>query len=128
MKQPINAFLEFDERTVVGEVSNRSGNLCFFRVLLGDVVPRVRLSLLHAERDFLLVLVDAKHDHFDFVANLDEFCWVIDTLGPGHFGNVDEAFDAVFQLHERTVSHHVDDFAGNPLADRVFGFDAVPRA
>ncbi len=90
-----------------------------FRVLLGDVVPRIRLGLLHAQRDFLLVLVDAKHDHFDFVADLDEFRRVINALGPGHFGNVDQTFDAVFQLHEGTVRHNVDDFAGDLFADRV---------
>jgi hypothetical protein len=36
---------------------------------------------------------------------------MIDAASPGHFADVNQAFDAWFQLDERTVAHHVDNFA-----------------
>jgi hypothetical protein len=48
-------------------------------------------------------------------------------LGPGHFGDVDQAFDARLQLHECTVVGDVGDAAGELGSDRVLGFDAIPR-
>ena len=128
MQQAIDAFFHLDECPVVRQVADRTRDRGVDRVFLGDVVPRIGLRLLHAERDFLLVLVNAKHDDVDFVANLDQLRRMIHPLGPGHFGNVDEPFDAVFELHESTVGHHVDDLALDLVADRVLGFDTVPWA
>ncbi len=48
-------------------------------------------------------------------------------LGPGHFGNVDQAFDARLQLDECTVVGDVRDRTGDLLANRVLGGDAIPR-
>jgi hypothetical protein len=48
-------------------------------------------------------------------------------LGPAHFGDVDQAFDTFFQLHEGTVVGDVGDAALDAHADRVLGFDAFPR-
>ena len=41
-----------------------------------------------------------------------------DALGPGEFGDVDEAFDARFEFHKRAVGHEVDDLALDLGADR----------
>ena len=79
------------------------------RVAVGHLVPGVLLGLLHAQRDFLLVLVDVQHDDFDLVVDLHQFAGMADALGPGHFADVDQAFDALFELDERAVAHHVDD-------------------
>ena len=50
-----------------------------------------------------------------------------DALGPGKFGDVDQAFDAGFEFHERAVGHEVDDLAFDLRADGILGFDVVPR-
>ena len=42
---------------------------------------------------------------------LHQLARVVDALGPGHLADVDQAFDAVFELHEGAVAHDVDDFA-----------------
>ena len=47
-------------------------------------------------------------------------------LRPAHLADMDQAFDAGFQLDEGAVAHHVDDFAHDALADGVLGFDVVP--
>ena len=43
------------------------------------------------------------------------------------FGDVDEAFDAFFHLHERAVRNEVGDLAFDLLARRETLFDLVPR-
>ena len=48
-------------------------------------------------------------------------------LGPGHLRDVDQALDARLQLHEGAVVGDVGDAAVELGADRVLGFDAVPR-
>jgi hypothetical protein len=42
-------------------------------------------------------------------------------LGPGHFGNVDQAFDTWFQFNEGTVIRDVGDTTGE------LGFDGILR-
>ena len=59
VQQAVDAFFDLDEGAVVGEVANLALDDAAGRVLVGDLVPRIRLGLLHAERDFLLLLVDA---------------------------------------------------------------------
>ena len=44
--------------------------------------------------------------------------WLI-APGPGHLGDVDQALDAFFELHERPVAHDVDHLAGDAAADGV---------
>ena len=48
-------------------------------------------------------------------------------LGPAHFGDMDEAFDAIFQLDESAVVGDVGDAALEPGAERIFGADTIPR-
>ena len=48
-------------------------------------------------------------------------------LRPGHLGDVDQAFDARLQLHERAVIGDVGDAALELGVDRVAGGDALPR-
>ena len=89
------------------------------RVAVGDLVPRVRLGLLHAQRDFLLLLVDVEDHDLDLVVDVHQLARMVDALGPGHLADVHQAFDAVFELHERAVAHDVDDRALDARADRV---------
>ncbi len=52
---------------------------------------------------------------------------MVDPARPGHFGDVDEAFDTLFEFHERAVRHDVDHFAHDFLVDRVFLVNREPR-
>ena len=60
--------------------------------------------------------------------SVDDLAWVVDAAGPGHLADVDEAFDAVFETDERTVTHDVDDLALHAAANGVLGLDRFPRA
>ena len=64
----VDAFFEFDEGAVGGEVADLAFDLVADQVADFDLVPRVGLELADAEGDLLLLLVDAEHDGFDFLA------------------------------------------------------------
>ena len=82
VQQTVDAFFEFDERTVVGQVADLSVDLFSDRVLVFDLVPRVVLSLLHTQRHLFATFVDAQNCDVDFVADADQFVGVINTLDP----------------------------------------------
>ena len=110
MQQSVDAFFEFDKRAVVCQVTDGAADAGTWWKFLHNIVPRIGLRLLHAQRNFLFDFVDSQHDNFDFVADTDKFVGVVDAFGPGHFADVHEAFDAVFELHEGAVGHHVYHF------------------
>ena len=127
MQQSIDAFFELYERPVVGKVPDCTGHLISNRVFGGHVVPGVVLSLLHPQRDFLLLRVDTQYHHLDLVTDADKFARVADATCPGHLADVHQAFDAVFQFDECPVGQHVDDFAICGAVDRELLFDVLPR-
>ena len=99
-----------------------------FLWFMRELFPRVGLALLHAERDAAPVLVDLEDHDFDFVAQLTRPCVGCDVLvGPVHFGDVHQAFDARLDLDERAVVGDVGDLAEQARALRVAARDADPR-
>ena len=119
MNQAVDPLFEPDEDAEVGDVADRATHLGADRVLLLDHAPRVRLDLLHAQRDLAVLLVDVEDHRLDLVADGDHLGRVLDPLGPGHLGDVDEALDAGLQLDERAVVGERDDATPDAHADRV---------
>jgi hypothetical protein len=78
---------------------------------IAKLVPRIGLALLHAERDTATLFVDLEDHDFDFVAELDNLRRVNVLVGPVHFGDVHQAFDALLDFNERTVVGQVGDLA-----------------
>src|SRR5690606_2640173 len=83
------------------------------RVLVRELFPRIALGLLEAEADAALLGIDLEHHHFDFLRGRYDLARVDVLLRPAHFGDVDQAFDAGFQLHEGAVFGDVGDGAGD---------------
>src|SRR5581483_3557430 len=123
----VQTFLQFDESAIAGKIANLAFDFRARRVLLHGFVPRIGFELADAEGDFLLLAVDAEHDGFDFLVRLEDIGRFGDALGPGKFGDVDEAFDTGLEFHERAVGNEVDDLALDFGADGILGFDVVPR-
>ena len=123
----IQTFFQLDESAVAGEVANLAFDLGAGRIFLQGSVPRIGFELANAEGDLLLFAVDAEHDRFDFLVGLEDIGRFGDALGPGKFGDVDEAFDAGFQFHERAVRHEVDDLAFDLGADRDTSARCCPK-
>src|SRR5208282_5304586 len=126
VQQSVDPFLDLDEGTVVGEVADRALDHGAGRVLAGHLVPGVDLGLLHAQGDFLLVLVDAKDHDFDLVANVDQLAGVVDPLGPAHLRDVDQALDTLLELDKGPVAHDVDHLADDAGAHRVLVGHILP--
>ncbi len=127
VEKAVDAFFDFDKGAVVGEVADLAGDDGSGGIFLGEQGPGIGFGLLHAEADFLLGLVDVEDDHFDLLADGDHFGGVIDAFGPAHFGDVDESFDAFFELHESTIGHDVRDGALDAGGDGVLLFGMFPR-
>ncbi len=103
MDHAVHVAVEAEEQTELGLVldlafDDRSG-----RILLDEDFPRIAHGLLETERNAALDRVDFQDLHFDFLRGRDDLARMDVLLGPGHFGNVDQAFDARLQFHERAV-------------------------
>ena len=127
MQQAIDAFFDFNEGTVVGQVANFTFDDSIQRVPIRDQIPGVVLGLLHSEGDFLFIFIDPQDHHIDFVADLYQLAGMADPLGPRHLGDMDQALDTLFEFHEGTVVGDRDDFAANLGVDRIFFLDIFPR-
>src|SRR5690606_7111076 len=123
----VDVAVEADEQAELGLVLDLALDHRTARVVAGECLPRVLQRLLEAKRDAALLRVDLEHHHVDFLRRRQDLAGVHVLLGPRHFRNVDEAFDARLQLDERTVVGDVRDSAGDHLADRELGADVLPR-
>src|SRR5690606_15029461 len=92
-----------------------------------EIFPRVSFALLDAQGDTTTLFVDVQNHNFHFVAHLHDFARVDVFVGPVHFGNVYQAFNAFFQLSEAAVVGQVGDFGGNTGVFRVTSLDGNPR-
>ena len=60
MNQPVNPFINADKHTKIGDVLDFSGDGRAHGVLLGNDIPGIGFELFHAERDALIVRIDAR--------------------------------------------------------------------
>src|SRR3546814_846603 len=111
--QAFDAGLEFDERTIIGDVRDGALELRPDRIFGGDAFPRIAFELLHAEADALRVAVDADDLHLDRVTDVDDFARVVDAL-VAHVGDMEQTVDAA-EVDERTIIGDVLDRAFDDL-------------
>ena len=127
MHQAVDAGGQADEHAEVGD--RLDGALDAVAALHGgrELFPRIGLALLHAQADAALVFVDLEDHDFDFIAQRDDLAGGDVLVGPVHFGDVHQAFDARLDLDERAVVGDVRDLAEQARAVRVAARDAMPR-
>ena len=128
MQQAIDSIFEFDKGSVVGQIPDNTLDNCSNREFFSDEIPGVLLDLLHAERDLLFLLLDLKDNHLCLIANRDNLVGMVDSLGPGHLGDMYETLDSRLKLDEGAVGEHVDDSSLHPASDRVLLLDIRPGA
>src|SRR5690606_35770165 len=107
--QALDAGLDLDERTVIGDVADLAEHAGVGRIATRDVVPRILAQLLEAEADAVALLVVLEHAHVELLADFHDFGRMAHAL-PGHVGDVQQAVDAA-QVHERAVVGEVLDHA-----------------
>src|SRR5690606_32406286 len=127
VNQTVDAAVQTDEDTEVGDRLDGAGNAVALVEARGEVFPRVGLALLDAQGDTTALFVDVQNLNFHFVANLNDFRRMDVLVGPVHFGNVYQAFHALFQLGEAAVVGEVGYTGGHAGALRVTSLDGNPR-
>src|SRR4029453_13344929 len=91
--QAFDARLQFDERTIFGDVRDAAGERALDRILGGGAFPRIALELLHAKAYALRIAVDADDLHLDRVTDVDDFRRMADAL-VADVGDMQQAVDA----------------------------------
>ncbi len=110
VNQSVNALFQCDKGTEIRQVAHFTFNFIANRIAFVHRAPRVRLNLLHAERNALTVLVHTEHHRLNRVANLDDFRRVTGAPRPRHLRYVHEPLNALFQLDKGPVicnAHHL---------------------
>ncbi len=84
---------ELDERAIVGDRDHLPRDARADRVLRGDVLPRVTLELLEAERDALALPINVENLHLELRTDRDHLARMLDSA-PRHVRDVEQAVDA----------------------------------
>src|SRR5260221_1127870 len=118
---------EAEKQTELGLVLDFAFDGGADRELLDEDLPGIAHGLLETERDTALDRIDFENLHFDFLRGRNDLAGVHVLLGPRHFRDVDQAFDARLQFDERAVVGDVGDAAGEARVQRVLRLDSLPR-
>ena len=121
------AVLELCEYTEAGDITYHSRVLAAYRILLLDLIPRVRSELLDTEGHLTSLAVQSKNLSLNLITYLNEFLCAVKPWRPAHLGNVDESFYAWLNLDECAVVLNEDDFTLNDVANLQVRIQAVPR-
>src|SRR5207245_158176 len=124
--QPLDPLLQLDEHTEVGDARDRALDARAGRVALRHLRPRVLDELLDAERDALVVDVDAQHDRLDLIALLVELRGVLHLLRPVQVGDMHQAVDVLLHLDEEAEVGDALDPAAELRAHRVVDAHQLP--
>src|ERR1700731_1292427 len=127
MHHAVDIALEPEEQAELGLVLDLALDRGADRELLDEHFPGIAHGLLETERNPPLDRIDFQHLHFDFLRGRNDLAGVHVLLGPRHFRDVDQAFDARLQFDERAVVGDVGDAAGEARVERVLRLDALPR-
>ena len=127
MNHAVDVVVEADEQTEFGDVLDFAFDVGADRMGFGKHFPRVALGLLEAQGNAALGAVDFQNHDFDFLGGRNDLAGVDVFLGPGHFRDVDEAFNTGFQLDKGAVIGDVGDTAFVHGADGIEFLNSIPR-
>ena len=100
-----NAFFDFNEAAVVGQVGHATSQFGTFRITFSDSYPRIFAQLFQAQGYTGTFAVELQHFNSDFVAHVDDFARMLNAF-PGHVSDVQQAVNAA-QINECTVVSEV---------------------
>src|SRR5687768_1056605 len=118
---------DVDDHALVHQADDRSIELGSDRIGLADLEPRIILRLLQSKRDALVVCVDVENHDVDRIALLHDFRRMLNALGPGHVGDVNQSVDARLDLHESAEAGEVSHLSVETRAVRVLLRQHHPR-
>src|SRR5215213_10367443 len=127
MDQSINSIFNLDKSSEVSEIPDSAVHACSDLITLVQRLPWVFLHLLHTQANAPRSWIHAEHFNLDQVAGVNYLARMLDALGPAHFGNMDQSFDATLEFHKGAVICNARDFSVHARSHRETLFDAGPR-
>src|SRR5439155_1471227 len=113
VNQSFDAFLELDERAVIGQRYDFSVHFDAERITLHDIEPRIGRLLFVSERDTSGGPIEFENDDFNLIADVEVLGRMIDPT-PRNVGDVQQAIDAA-EVDEDAVVGDVLDHAMRDL-------------
>jgi hypothetical protein len=107
--EAFDAFLDLDERAVIGEAHDLAAHPAAGEQAIGHGHPRIVVKLLEAERDAVRRRVVLEHDDFDDVTGTHDLRRMAHAA-PRHVGHMEQTVDAA-EVDERAVVGDVLDGA-----------------
>jgi len=124
--QTIDAFFDADKHAEVGHVLDLAFDFCADGVLVGNRGPWVFGDLLETEGDLAVAHVDTEYHCFNLFTDSQNVGSAANTLGPGHLGHMDQAFNTCFQLNKGAVFHQADNLALDACLSWLFCAEVNP--
>src|ERR1700719_977569 len=123
----VDVAVEAEEEAEFGLVLDLALDLGAGRIFLQEHFPRVTHGLLEAKRNAALDRIDLEDLHLDLLRCRNDLAGMHVLLGPRHFRDVDETFDAGLELDEGAIVGDVGNAALETRSDRIFGLNTLPR-
>src|SRR5437867_3320526 len=124
--QALDPLGDLDEGAEIREPDDTARDQITDGIGLEKLLPDVRLELLDAQRQALILGVDLPDNGLDLIPLLQHFGRVFQALGPGHVGDVHQPVDAFLDLDESPEIRQIADLAGDPVALVIFLADGLP--
>ena len=124
--QTLNAILELNKYTEVGEVANLGLVIRANRIPCLDACPWILLELLQTERHLALLTAESKDDSLYLVTDLEQIVGRTYVLAPAHLRYVDQALNTRSNLNECTVVGHNDNLTLHLVADLEVWIKGIP--
>src|ERR1700746_445684 len=113
VNQTVDPVFNLDERAEIGQVANTPFPLRAHRELLVQAIPGIGGKLTHAQRNAAFGGIHVEYHALHLIPDVDQLRRVLHPLRPGHFADVHQALDALFELDERAVVGHADHAPAN---------------
>src|SRR2546422_1335221 len=124
--QALDPLGDLDEGAEICEPDDTPRDQVTDGIGLEKLLPDVRLQLLDAQRQALVLGVDLQDDCLDLVPFLQHLGGVFQTLGPRHVGDVDQPVDPLLDLDKGPEVGQVADLPCDPVALVVLFADRLP--
>ena len=126
MNKAVDSLFQFDKGTEGRQIPDLAIYHVTDREFIVQCKPRIRLNLFHAQGNLFILRIDLKHHGFYILADCHNFRRVRDMLGPGHFGDMDQPLNTLFQFDKSTVIGNADHPAGDNFVNRITLFHVGP--
>src|ERR1017187_1912407 len=125
--EALEPFVQAHEHAELGHLRDRAVHDVAGLVLRRELLPFVGSEFLDRQTDSPVLDVDGREHGLHLVALLEDLGRVLHAAAPGHVGDVDEAVDALLDLHERAEVGQVANRSVDAISDVIFLGELLPR-